>query len=385
MKVSVPIVFCRFMDTADYVARELRKALPDRIRVESVTGILPPAEREARIGALTKDGGEYMLVCTDCLSEGVNLQHSFSAVIHYDLAGIPRGTSSARGASTGLARSGKTFRSSRISAKDNPIDGVILDVLIRKHKSIKNDLGVMVAVPGSSEQIAETLFEGALFREMAGAGRAAQLGLDFGDEGAGLVKTFHDEWDAERDREKKRRRSRFAQDALDKDAVAAELASVREAIGGTEDVGPFLARRIQVGRVPVNERLGAIVLCRLRWRRHGRCVKRSAGWRSSLADSNGHSATMTCISVARAPSSRAWRAGCWIRRSTASLATASRPPPALALFRRLSLSVRTTLIVARFRYQLTPPGREADDDSVRRDHAARLPRLGRWPSVAGGC
>ncbi len=44
--------------------------------------------------------------------------------------------------------------------KDNAIDGVILDVLIRKHKSIKSDLGVTVAVPGSSEQIAQTLFEG---------------------------------------------------------------------------------------------------------------------------------------------------------------------------------------------------------------------------------
>ena len=38
-------------------------------------------------------------------------------------------------------------------------------MLIRKHKSIKSDLGVTVAVPGSSEQIAEALFEGALFRE----------------------------------------------------------------------------------------------------------------------------------------------------------------------------------------------------------------------------
>ncbi|WP_238314768.1 hypothetical protein, partial [Methylobacterium crusticola] len=52
---------------------------------------------------------------------------------------------------------------------DNPIDGVILHVLIRKHKSIKSALGVTVAVPGSSEQIAEALFEGALFRERAGA------------------------------------------------------------------------------------------------------------------------------------------------------------------------------------------------------------------------
>ena len=62
--------------------------------------------------------------------------------------------------------------------KDNPIDGVILEVLIRKHKSIKSDLGVTVAIPGTSEQIAETLFEGAIFREMS-RGNDKQMKFDF--------------------------------------------------------------------------------------------------------------------------------------------------------------------------------------------------------------
>ena len=30
-----------------------------------------------------------MLVCTDCLSEGINLQAYFDAVIHYDLSWNP--------------------------------------------------------------------------------------------------------------------------------------------------------------------------------------------------------------------------------------------------------------------------------------------------------
>ncbi|MFH1969403.1 MAG: SNF2-related protein, partial [Verrucomicrobiota bacterium] len=62
-----PIVFCRFIDTAEYVARQLREALPDRVRVESITGLLPPADRESRIEALAEGGGDYVLVCTDCL------------------------------------------------------------------------------------------------------------------------------------------------------------------------------------------------------------------------------------------------------------------------------------------------------------------------------
>lgn len=52
--------------------------------------------------------------------------------------------------------------------RDNAIDGVILDVLLRKHKSIKSDPGVSVSVPGSSEEVTEALFERALLREMTG-------------------------------------------------------------------------------------------------------------------------------------------------------------------------------------------------------------------------
>ncbi len=76
-------------NTAEYVARQLREALPGKIRVESVTGLLPPAERKSRIEALVEGGGECVLVCTDCLSEGVNLQQNFNAVFHYDLCWNP--------------------------------------------------------------------------------------------------------------------------------------------------------------------------------------------------------------------------------------------------------------------------------------------------------
>ena len=72
---------------------------------------------------------------------------------------------------------------------------------------IKSDLGVTVAVPGSSEQIAEALFEGALFREKAQGG-AKQLALDFIDDLEPKKKAIHAEWENARDREKASR-SRF--------------------------------------------------------------------------------------------------------------------------------------------------------------------------------
>ena len=77
-----PIVFCRSVDAAEYFAKHLRDALPNKVRVESITGLLPPAERESRIENLIKEGGQYILVCTDCLSEGVNLHQAFNAIVH---------------------------------------------------------------------------------------------------------------------------------------------------------------------------------------------------------------------------------------------------------------------------------------------------------------
>ena len=99
-----PIVFCRFIDTAEYVAEHLGGALARTATVAAVTGSLPPAERVARIEELTATEGRHVLVATDCLSEGVNLQDAFQAVVHYDLAWNPPATSSGRVASTGSAR-----------------------------------------------------------------------------------------------------------------------------------------------------------------------------------------------------------------------------------------------------------------------------------------
>ena len=48
---------------------------------------------------------------------------------------------------------------------DNQIDGIVLDVLIKKHKSIRTSLGISVPVPVESEKVIEAIFEGLLLRK----------------------------------------------------------------------------------------------------------------------------------------------------------------------------------------------------------------------------
>ena len=48
---------------------------------------------------------------------------------------------------------------------DNQIDGIVLDVLLRKHKKIRSSLGISVPVPVNTEQVIQAVFEGLLLRE----------------------------------------------------------------------------------------------------------------------------------------------------------------------------------------------------------------------------
>ncbi len=86
-----PIVFCRFIATANYLQAQLSSLLghdfPD-LRVVAVTGEIGDDERREKVEELSRDRWR-VLVATDCLSEGINLQEHFDAVLHYDLPWNP--------------------------------------------------------------------------------------------------------------------------------------------------------------------------------------------------------------------------------------------------------------------------------------------------------
>jgi len=134
-------------------------------------------------------------------------------------------------------------------------------VLIRKHKSIKSDLGVTVVVPESSEQIAAALFQGALFREKPKDSPQAKVSPYHQLNAFAELrkKVLHAEWENARDREKISR-SRFAQHSLSPEAVAAELESVRTAIGRSEDVTRFFHVVMQAAQVPIQVKGKAITI-----------------------------------------------------------------------------------------------------------------------------
>ena len=236
-----PIVFCRFIPTAEYVAAELRKRLKGDVAVEAVTGTLPPAEREQRVLALG-EAKKRVLVCTDCLSEGINLQEHFDAVVHYDLSWNPTRHEQREGRVDRYGQPSDTVRVVTYYGLDNQIDGIVLDVLIRKHKTIRSSLGYSVPVPIDSNQVVEAIFEGLLLRERTGS--VEQYLPGFEEFFRPQREALFGEWENAADRER-RSRTMFAQESIKVEEVARELAAVQAAIGSSVDVERFTTEALQ--------------------------------------------------------------------------------------------------------------------------------------------
>ena len=245
-----PIVFCRFIPTAEYVAAELRQRLKG-VEVAAVTGTLPHAEREERVIQLSA-APKRVLVCTDCLSEGINLQHAFDAVFHYDLSWNPTRHEQREGRVDRYGQGRDKVRVVTYYGLDNQIDGIVLDVLLRKHKSIRSSLGISVPVPVDTDQIVEAIFEGLLLRgkdKRAAVTSEVLPGMD------AYLKPRKDDlfarWDQTTAKEK-RSHTLFAQETIKVEEVAQELAAVQAAIGSGVNVAAFVRSCLELHRAAVS-------------------------------------------------------------------------------------------------------------------------------------
>lgn len=231
-----PIVWCRYIATANYVADALKQKLEKKgsqIRVIAITGELSEDERETRLEEL-KSYPQRVLVATDCLSEGVNLQTHFSAVIHYDLPWNPNRLEQREGRIDRYGQTATKVKACLLYGRDNPVDGAVLDVLIRKAVQIHKSLGITVPVPMESTTVAEAVFK-SLFEHTT---EVIQLSLfEFQEESA--VDKVHKNWDKAVEREKTNR-TRFAQRAIKPEQVEQELIDSDQILGNEQDVERFV-------------------------------------------------------------------------------------------------------------------------------------------------
>lgn len=247
-----PILFCRFIHTAEYVAEELRKRLPKGVEVAAVTGAIPSSDREGRVLALARSE-KRVLVATDCLSEGINLQEHFDAVIHYDLSWNPTRHEQREGRVDRFNQRSPKVRIITYWGADNPIDGMVLEVLIRKHRKIRTSLGVSVPVPLDTSDVLEAIAEGLLLRRKEPDLEGFLPGLE--EYVRPKTTDLHRAWDAAAEREK-RSRTMFAQGSIHVEEVERELLEARRAIGSARDVERFVVEALRAHKAVVAEKDG---------------------------------------------------------------------------------------------------------------------------------
>ncbi|MFF3442544.1 DEAD/DEAH box helicase [Streptosporangium sp. NPDC002721] len=378
-----PIVFCRYIPTAEYVAEHLDGKLGKKTVVRAVTGTLSPQQRLQRIEELADEAGDdsaarRVLIATDCLSEGVNLQHHFDAVVHYDLAWNPTRHDQREGRVDRYGQKRDIVKIITLWGSDNGIDGKVLEVLIKKHRQIRKDLGISVSVPdAASSGVTDAIVEWVLMRDRQ-RGQETLFGLEeLGaiDDRAAELET---EWKSAAEREKTSR-SRFAQRSIHPEEVAREVAAIRDTLGRSAETRDFVRHSLsaldgvlrddasgagdftaEVSGAPAGLRdVLAPVL-------GGDAVElgRPVPFRTTAAVARGEAALVRTDPVVGA------LAGYVLNAALDAKAEGPRPARRCGVIRTNAVGDRTTLLLVRYRFHLTLPSRSGERELVAED--ARL-------------
>lgn len=238
-----PVIFCRFIATAEALGEEIKRAWP-KADVAVVTGRLPPEERRTRIDQLD-DSESRILVATDCLSEGINLQALFDAVVHYDLSWNPTRHQQREGRVDRFGQRSPVVRSVTIFGDNSAIDGAVLQVILRKAEAIRNATGISVPMPEDSEGVTSALMQALMLRA---GGHREQLAFDFGLSSERLDSKWRDA-----EENAKASRARYAQGALKPDEVLPEWQQMRALNGGPTEVARFTERALKRAGAPLEK------------------------------------------------------------------------------------------------------------------------------------
>ena len=257
-----PVIFCRFRPTAHYLAEQLSEELPKRSHVVmAVTGDLPPEERVERIRVLQQElvnGNVPLLVATDCLSEGIDLQHTFDAVVHYDLCWNPTRHEQREGRVDRFGQARSAVRALMLhGGSSNPVDDRVRSVILEKEKTIRKELGVSVPIPGN----ANTITQAVLSSILGPIAQEQQLSFDLGLESQAtsqleLESVIEAEWQSAKENASANR-TIFAQRSLKPEQALREWDRTRESLGSAEAVERLVLNACRRLNLPIGPLRGS--------------------------------------------------------------------------------------------------------------------------------
>jgi superfamily II DNA or RNA helicase len=173
------IVFTKYKDTLDYLVKQFetvarkptkRRQLPAGTEVFSIDGDLSLAERRAVLAAFER-AERAVLVATDCISEGLNLQYACAEVVHWELPWNPNRLEQRNGRVDRFHQR-EPFVGIRTLIYDDILDVTLLELIVRKSEQMLADYGFvppflanpdilsyLAASAASTRRVAPTLFD----------------------------------------------------------------------------------------------------------------------------------------------------------------------------------------------------------------------------------
>ncbi|HOD54130.1 MAG TPA: helicase-related protein [Candidatus Cloacimonadota bacterium] len=148
------ILFTKYKDTLDFLASNLTKDLKDTL-IFSVYGAMNYNSRVDVLEQFEKSQ-KGILLTTDCLSEGINLQYMSSCLIHYELPWNPNRLEQRNGRIDRYGQSKKAVHIRSVIVEDT-IDNFILHKIIEKTEEIKKAYGFAPPFIPDDKKITEML------------------------------------------------------------------------------------------------------------------------------------------------------------------------------------------------------------------------------------
>jgi superfamily II DNA or RNA helicase len=249
-----PIIFCRYIHTANYLGSIFKDTLKGKnfktLHIEVITSELNDELRREKIDVMSKSE-RRLLIATDCLSEGINLQEGFNALLHYDLPWNPNRLEQREGRIDRFGQQADTVEVALLYGSNNPIDGVVLEVLLRKAREIRRSIGISVPFPENSASVMEAVTNAILLKPSVSVKQVSlQLSIFEAEEIEAEKKRVSEAFDKAMEREKVSR-SIFAQNAIKANEIETDLKEVDEAIGDVKAVEQFIVESLRFMGVQV--------------------------------------------------------------------------------------------------------------------------------------
>lgn len=241
------IIFTRYVDTLEYLEKSIREEIEGSLRLRDTEvyiihgGINPPRRKE--IFEAFRRSKRGVLVTTDCMAEGIDLQYGANQIIHYELPWNPNRLEQRNGRIDRFGQPHDTVYIRTLVVEDS-LEAAIMENLMRKAHAIRQDYGFAPPFFGDDLAVIDAITE-------------------YSDEfKTGPQKSLYEFFETRMDRERKRAErlvksvmsdevveamqedSFYGQTSIQLPEVNKRLRETEEALGSSEELKAFVERSL---------------------------------------------------------------------------------------------------------------------------------------------